>query len=263
MLTHVTCSRPTLAPRLNGARGACVSSQRSIAEALTSRRASVLGLLIGIASLLMLARPVHSLLLSLFDAAEAVVRHHAGWGRVVFFLLAALSAMLAFVSSAVLVPAAIYVWGPVVCFLLLWAGWFLGGLAGYAIGRYLGRPVVEKLVRPRALARYEGWARSGRSLTLMLTVQLAVPSDLASYVFGLVRCRFSAFVAALALAEMPYALGAVYLGTSFLEQRIVPLLALGIAGVLLSLWAIHRLYRHGFDREVTAVHHQPLKISQG
>ena len=227
------------------------------------RRVIALGLLLTIAVLLVLARPAHAWLLSLFDAAEAVVRHRPVWGMVVFVLLAALSAMLAFVSSAVLVPAAIYVWGPVVCFLLLWAGWFLGGLAGYAIGRYLGRPVVEKLVHPGALARYEGWARSGRSLALMLTVQLAVPSDLASYVFGLVRCRFSAFVAALALAEVPYALGAVYLGTSFLERRIVPLLALGIAGVLLSLWAIHRLYRHGFDREVTVVHHQPVEISQG
>jgi uncharacterized membrane protein YdjX (TVP38/TMEM64 family) len=216
------------------------------------RRVIALGLLLTIAVLLVLARPAHAWLLSLFAQAESAIRQRETWGMIVFVLLAALSAMVAFVSSAFLVPVAIYVWGPVVCFLLLWAGWFLGGLAGYAIGRYLGRPVVERIVRPGALARYEGWARSGRSLTLMLTVQLAVPSDLASYVFGLVRCRFSAFVAALALAEVPYALGAVYLGTSFLERRIVPLLALGIAGVLLSLWAIHRLHRHSDLQPKTA-----------
>ena len=84
----------------------------------------------------------------------------------------------------------------------------------------------------------------GKSLFPMLMLQLAIPSDLASYLFGLVRCRFIVFVAALALAEVPYALGSVYLGTSFLERRIVPLLALGIAGVLLSLWAIRRLHHH-------------------
>ena len=78
----------------------------------------------------------------------------------------------------------------------------------------------------------------------MLMLQLAIPSDLASYLFGLVRCRFMVFVVALAIAEVPYALGAVYLGTSFLERRIVPLLAIGIAGVLLSLWAIRQLHRH-------------------
>jgi uncharacterized membrane protein YdjX (TVP38/TMEM64 family) len=193
----------------------------------------------------MLAQPVHAWLLSLFDAAEALIRQRATWGMVAFVLLAALSAMVAFLSSVVLVPVAVYVWGPTVCFALLWTGWFMGGLAGYGIGRFLGRPAVAILVRPGTLARYEGWARSGKSLLPMLILQMAIPSDLASYLFGLVRCRFLVFAAALALAEVPYALGAVYLGTSFLERRIVPLLALGIAGVLVSLWAIRRLHRHG------------------
>lgn len=228
---------------------------------MRNRRAIGLALLLLLAVLVVLAEPAHAWLLSLFDAAEQVVRQRGAWGMAVFVLLAALSAMLAFVSSAVLVPAAVYVWGPVVCFVLLWTGWFLGGLAGYAVGRYLGRPVVERLVRGETLARYEGLVRSGRSLALILTVQLAVPSDLASYIFGLVRCRFSAFVIALALAEVPYALGAVYLGASFLEGRAVPLVALGIAGVALSLWAVHRLRRHQPSSESIAEPVEPLPMA--
>ena len=215
-----------------------------------------------LAVLLVLAKPVHAWLLSLFDAGEQVVRHRSVWGMAVFVLLAAISAMVAFVSSAVLVPAAVYVWGPTVCFVLLWTGWFLGGLAGYAIGRYWGRPVVERLVRGELLARYEGLVRSGRSLALILTVQLAVPSDLASYIFGLVRCRFSVFVIALALAEVPYALGAVYLGASFLERRAVPLMALGIAGVVLSLWAIRRLRQHQPFSESMGEPAEPLPMAR-
>ncbi len=115
------------------------------------RRVIALGLLLTIAVVLVLARPAHAWLLSLFAHAESAIREREGWGMIVFVLLAALSAMLAFVSSAMLVPVALYVWGPVVCFLLLWTGWFLGGLAGYAVGRYLGRPVVHRLVRPGAL----------------------------------------------------------------------------------------------------------------
>jgi uncharacterized membrane protein YdjX (TVP38/TMEM64 family) len=204
------------------------------------RSVVALALLIVLAVLLVLAQPVHSWLLSLFDAADAVVRQQPLWGMVVFVLLAALSAMLAFVSSAVLVPAAIHVWGPAVCFLLLWLGWFLGALAAYALGRYAGRPLVERLVRPGTLQRYESWARSGKSLVPILLLQLAVPSDLAGYVFGLVRCRLPVFLSALALAEIPYALGAVYLGTSFLQRRIASLVLLGTAAVLVSWWAIHR-----------------------
>jgi len=163
---------------------------------------------------------------------------------VVFVALAALSAMIAFVSSAVLIPVAIYVWGPWICFVLLWTGWFLGGLAAYGIGRYLGRPIVHRLVRPEALERQERWARSRRSLVAILLLQLAVPSDLAGYVFGLIRCPFFAFVTALALAEVPYALGAVYLGVSFVERRIIPLLLLGLAGAFLSVLALRAHHRH-------------------
>jgi uncharacterized membrane protein YdjX (TVP38/TMEM64 family) len=205
------------------------------------RRAVVLTLVMLLAVLLMLAQPVHAWLLSWFDAADVVVRQQPIWGPVVFVLLAALSAMLAFVSSVVLVPAAIRIWGPELCFLLLWTGWFLGALAAYAVGRYAGRPLVERLVRPGALRRYEAWTRSGLSLVPILILQLAVPSDLAGYVFGLVRCRLSIFIPAVALAEIPYALGSVYLGTSFLQRRIAPLLLLGAAAVLVSWWAIHRL----------------------
>ena len=155
--------------------------------------------------------------------------------------------MIAFVSTAVLIPVAIYVWGPTLCFVLLWAGWFLGGLAAYAIGRYLGRPVVRRLVRPETLDRMERWARSGRgSLVAILLIQLAIPSDLAGYVFGLIRCPFGWFTAALALAEIPYALGAVVLGMSFVERRLVPLLIVGVAGTVLSVAAFN-LYRRQVD----------------
>jgi uncharacterized membrane protein YdjX (TVP38/TMEM64 family) len=192
---------------------------------------------------LLLARPVHQWLLSLFAAAEDLIRGQEAWGMAAFVLLAALSAMIAFVTSSMLIPVAIYVWGPELCFVLLWAGWFLGGLAAYGIGRYLGRPIVRRLVRPAALERQEHWARSRRSLAGILLLQLAIPSDLAGYAFGLIRCPFLPFVAALAIAEVPYAVGAVYLGVSFVERRVFPLLAVGVAGVLLSLLAVRAL-RH-------------------
>jgi uncharacterized membrane protein YdjX (TVP38/TMEM64 family) len=203
------------------------------------RRGLGLALMIGMAVVLVVAQPVHAWLLSWFDAAESVVRQRPLWGMIVFVSLVGLSGMVAFVSSAVLVPAAVHVWGPAVCFLLLWIGWFLGALAAYALGRYVGRPLVERLVRPGALARYEEWAeRSGKSLVLILILQLGLPSDLAGYVFGLVRCRLSVFVPALALAEIPYALGAVYLGTSFLQRNIASLVVVGAVAVLASWWAV-------------------------
>lgn len=201
--------------------------------------------LLVLAIALLAARPAHEWLLDRFADAELVIRQRPIAGLVVFVLLTAISAMIAFVSSAVLIPVAIFVWGPTFCFVLLWSGWFLGGLASYAIGRYLGRPIVRRLVRPEALERQERWAHSGgRSLAAILLIQLAIPSDLAGYAFGLIRCPVGPFAAALALAEVPYALGAVFLGMSFVERRLVPLVILGVAGLLLSVAAFRTYHRH-------------------
>jgi uncharacterized membrane protein YdjX (TVP38/TMEM64 family) len=207
-----------------------------------SRRIVPIVLLVCLSLMLVLAPPVHAWLLSLVDWAAAMIDQRATWGMIVFVFLAGISALVAFLSSAVLVPVAIEAWGPSMCFVLLWIGWFSGGLAGYAIGRFLGRPAVDLLVSSQTLGRYENWTSSRKTLPPMLLLQLAVPSDLASYLFGLVRCRFLVFALALAAAEVPYALGAVYLGASFLERRVVPLIALGVAAVLLSFWALHQLH---------------------
>jgi uncharacterized membrane protein YdjX (TVP38/TMEM64 family) len=182
------------------------------------------------------------------DAVADLIRRRPAAGMIAFVLFAALSAMVAFVSSAVLIPVAVQVWGPLTCALLLWTGWFLGGIAAYAVGRFLGRPVVRRLVRPATLDHYEAWARSGVALAPILLIQLAVPSDVAGYVFGIVRCRPAVFLPALALAEIPYAVGAVYLGIGFLTRDPIVLLSLGAAGAGLSVWALKRVYRRSAER---------------
>jgi uncharacterized membrane protein YdjX (TVP38/TMEM64 family) len=211
-----------------------------------------LALIIGIGAVFLVVPVVHHRLLALIEIAGELIRQRPGTGMAVFVLLAAVSAMMAFVSSAVLIPVAVHVWGPALCALLLWLGWFLGGVAAYLTGRYLGRPVVQRLVSPGTVSRYESWARSGAALAPVLLIQLAIPSDVAGYVFGIVRCRPAVFLPALALAEIPYALGAVYLGVGFLTGNVALLAALGVAGSGLSAWALARLHRDHDDRKPPA-----------
>jgi uncharacterized membrane protein YdjX (TVP38/TMEM64 family) len=201
----------------------------------------VLTILLGVAMLFLLARPIHTQLLSWLGAAEPLIRDNPKLGMLIFVLLAAVSALLAFFSSALLIPVAVYVWGPVTCVVLLWGGWLVGGIVAYLVGRNLGRPVVRALLGPGTLARYEGWVRSGAGFVPVFLLQLAIPSDVAGYLFGLVRCRVRVFLPALAAAEVPYAIGAVYLGMSFLERDVLPLVALGAAGAFMSIVAFRVL----------------------
>lgn len=200
-------------------------------------------LLLGGLGLLASSGAFQSFLERILAATGPIVAEHPFWGAALFVLLSALSAMLAFFSSAVLVPVAIRTWGEVVCVFLLWLGWILGGACAYGLARFWGRPVVRRLASRDLLARYEERISRHSSWGLVLLFQLAVPSEIPGYVLGLARYGLRRYLTILALAELPYAVGTVYLGSSLLARRTFVLLGLGALGILFSVWALHTLRR--------------------
>jgi uncharacterized membrane protein YdjX (TVP38/TMEM64 family) len=206
-------------------------------------RALLLALLLAGLVFLSSSEAFQSTLRQLLDATAPVISEHPFLGAVLFTLLSALSAMLAFFSSALLLPVALDAWGKAVCVLLLWVGWLLGGACAYGIARAWGRPLVRRLTSSRLLSRYEERISRHTSFGRVLLFQLAVPSEIPGYVLGLARYGLRRYLLVLALAELPYAVGAVYLGTSFLEQRTGVLVVLGVSGILLGAWALHLLRR--------------------
>jgi uncharacterized membrane protein YdjX (TVP38/TMEM64 family) len=153
-----------------------------------------------------------------------------------FVLLAALSAMLVLFSGALLVPVGIEAWGAGACFVLLWAGWWLGGLLTYGLGRGFGRAIVERLLSAATLARHDG--RIGAQLTFpaALLLLLGLPSDVVGYYFGMARYPPGRYLLALLLAELPYAWGTVFLGAAFLDREILPLLGGTLAALAIFAW---------------------------
>jgi uncharacterized membrane protein YdjX (TVP38/TMEM64 family) len=186
---------------------------------------------------------LHRSLLDVLGTASKLIAARPVLGAVLFVVLSALSAMLAFVSSAVLVPVALYAWGETACAALLWLGWILGGVTAYNLGRWLGRPVVHWLLPTHTLDRYEDRISKQTPFGLIVLLQLALPSEVPGYLLGLVRYPFGRYLLALALAELPYAVGTVYLGESFLERRLVLLLALGVLGAVFMFLVVRMLHR--------------------
>lgn len=198
------------------------------------RRLAVFALLVVGVTAVAAIGPLHRAILSIIAMAEPVIQQHAVAGAVVFVLLSALSAIVFFFSTAVITPVAVDAYGPLVALSLLWLGWIVGGIAAYAIGRRFGRPVVSWFVDPVRIRDYERRAKRLVSFRHVLLFQLAVPSEIPGYVLGLAGCRFRTFVIAMALGELPFAIGAVYLGESFLERNYALLLAIGITGIAFS-----------------------------
>ncbi|HEX5718003.1 MAG TPA: VTT domain-containing protein, partial [Thermoanaerobaculia bacterium] len=186
---------------------------------------------------------LHEALVGVLDASSKLIAERPVLGAALFVVLSALSAMLAFMSSAVLVPVALYAWGKTVCAILLWLGWILGGAAAYNLGRWLGRPVVRWLLPTETLDRYEDRLSKETPFGLIVLLQLAMPSEVPGYLLGLVRYPFWRYLLALALVELPYAVGTVYLGASFLDRRLALLLALGAAGAVFMFLAVRTLQR--------------------
>jgi uncharacterized membrane protein YdjX (TVP38/TMEM64 family) len=209
----------------------------------TRRRAIELAAVIALAVALMAFQPLHELTRSLLERATAIIAVHPLAGKVIFVVASALSAMLAFLSSAIVVPAAVIAWGPRTTVLLLWSAWLAGGCCTYAIGRTLGGRIAAWLVPPERLAYYAGRISSRASLPTVVLFQIALPSEIPGYVLGTVKYSFPRYVLALAIAELPYAIGAVYLGDSFVHGNYGLLLAIGIAGVLLSFVTMRALHR--------------------
>ena len=179
---------------------------------------------------------VHQQIVDLVARSEPLFARYPVAGPLLFIGLAALSATVAFFSSALLIPFGVQLWGEGVCFVLLWLGWFLGGCLTYGIGRGLGQPMMRYLLSPRRAAEYQARIPSSRAFMPVLLAQLVLPSEAVGYLCGLLRVRPSTYLPALALAELPYALGTVLLGTAFVHRQHVVLFAFAVAGLVLLGW---------------------------
>lgn len=202
-----------------------------------------LGLLLLAVGALASSDSLHAFVLRVIEPAERIIVEHPVLGATLFIVFSALSAMVAFFSTAVITPVAVETWGAGTSIALLWIGWMLGGVCAYGIGRSLGRPVVRALTSPDALDRFENHISSRAPFGLVLLFQLAMPSEVPGYVLGVARYRFLKYVLILGMVELPFSIGTVQLGASFIEQRSWVLIAIGGAGIVLTTWAIYTLQK--------------------
>ena len=203
------------------------------------RRIVIVGTFIILAGLFTASDTLHDRTEEIIVWTEGAISQAPLLGMVVFVGLAMLSAMVAFFSSAVFAPVAVYAWGKAGCFALLWLGWLLGGVLSFCIGRFFGRTAVGMLIDEDKIA---GWERelSERSRFIhILLFQAAVPSEIPGYVLGILRYRFTLYLAALAITELPYAIAAVYLGESFLKGESTLFILLGVVVILSGVFLFH------------------------
>lgn len=205
-------------------------------------RAVVVLLICASVALLLSVDEVYQGLQRALSASQPLIAGYPYLGPVVFVSLAAVSAILAFFSSALLLPAAVFTWGNTVTLGLLWLGWLLGGLCTYALGRGLRRPRKRTSRTSSQFDFYRRRVPGEATFPLVLLLCLALPSEVPGYLCGYLGVRLRTYFLALALAELPYAIGAVLLGDGVVNRNIGWVMAFGVVGAAISLFALRVLH---------------------
>ena len=180
----------------------------------------------------------------MLEAARRVADASPWQAALLVILFAAASAMLAFISTGLIVPFVVYTWPPGVALLLLWTGWLLGGVCAYTVGRFLGRPVIRTILTADVMERYEQRFTSRMSFGMVVLVQLALPSEIPGYLLGAAGYSFISYLAALGLAELPYALATVCIGLGLVAREVTTLVGVTVAVLALGGYSLSRLHRH-------------------
>lgn len=205
--------------------------------------------LVAFVGFLVSSESAHAALLRFLGVAQRTAALHPALAAALIVMFSGLAAMLAFVSSWLVVPLAVGTWGPFTALLLVWGGWLLGGAASYAIGRGFGPAAARWLGFGPLLTRYEERVSHRTPFVLAFLFQLALPSEVRGYLFGLGRYAFGPYLLSLALAELPFGIATIYLGAGVVQGSVKLVLGMGVALIVMSLWAAYALRRRLLTRQ--------------
>ena len=189
-------------------------------------------------------------------AVQEWVASFGPWGPLVSVGLNAAQVLLAPVPGQIIGLINGYLYGVGLGTLYSMLGLLLGSATAMALGRYFGRPLVERLVSPATLAKWDRIA-ANRGLLFFFLVFLipGLPDDIVCFVVGLSPLSIARVVALAMIGRLPGVFVSSWVGARATDLPLwawIPLIA-GTAGLAwlflrhqarleaIALRAIHRL----------------------
>lgn len=177
------------------------------------------------------------------------VREHVdrlGVGGPLLILLLCLLHSVVFYPAEIVDAAAGFAYGFFPALALVMAGWLLNGLACWAIGRSIARPLLDRWFGEERFERIEeSIERGGPTLLMAMRLIPILPFSVVSYAAGAARVPLGRFVWTTAIGYLPITAISVYFGTRLEGLSITDPLVLGSALALLALlgaghWVMRR-----------------------
>lgn len=196
-----------------------------------------------IASLAVLTYGLRDELLAMVVWVGETMREAPVLGAVIFFFASAFSVLFLFLSSVLLVPSAVMVWGQWLTFILLSAGWLFGWVTTYAIGRFFrGQAYVDRKLSEQGFKRFS-IVEGKLPFSLVLIVICSLPAEITGYALGAARYPFRFFLLALALVEIPFAYLIVFTGESFMHENAGLFIGLMVLLIAIFVWEVRNARR--------------------
>lgn len=177
----------------------------------------------------------------------AFIEEHRAYAAFVFIGLQVLQVVAAPVPGEVTGFAGGIVFGPFWGIVYSTIGLTIGSWLAFMLARLLGRPLVERVVSPEIIRRYDYVMRhKGLFLAFLLFLIPGFPKDYLCYLLGLGHMRQRDFLLVSAAGRL---LGTVLLtlgGSYFREARYVALFT--VVGISLALILIAMMYRDRLER---------------
>jgi len=161
---------------------------------------------------------------------------------IIFVGLSALSTMLTFFSSVLLVPVAVVLWANPLTVSFLLFGWLIGAIFSYLIGRCGGYPLVQKFAPIKRVEYYHRLVAERLGFWIIFLFRLTLPSEIPGYLLGIVRYSFAKYLLITFLAEMPYAIYVVYAIDSIIDKKPIIFAIIAVTWLLIA-WLLIYLYR--------------------
>lgn len=128
------------------------------------------------------------------DQATRFLRSLGPWGFAGFVLLQIIQVVAAPIPGEVVGLLGGYLYGPYLGIVLSTIGLTVGSVIAFALARALGRPVVERFVDAKTIARFDFLLRpQGSFLILLLFILPGFPKDYLCYILGLGHLSFLRF----------------------------------------------------------------------
>jgi len=177
--------------------------------------------------------------------SRASIELHPVASIFIFLILAILSAVSVFFTSIITIPLAVFAWGELITIVLLMAGWFIGAILLYGIGRFLGRQIVEYFVSASKINKYGNLISREMQMFDIVLIKLALPSEVPSFFLGIVQYPFLKYIAVVIISELPFAVWAVCLSSTFVEDnRLLFIIMLVVGFILIGIVAQKYKERH-------------------